>query len=144
MKQLHPSVRIYTGESRIKNGGRGVFAASDIKTGQLIEECPIIYLTEEDYVMAKQTTLRNYHFLNGPENRSAIALGYGSLYNHSYAPNATYQKSLEEGLIIFSAIKDIKSDEEITVNYNYGNPDDKKRLWIKEIKAYEDTNPETA
>lgn len=79
-----------------------------------------------------------YYFLKEPEeNRAAIALGFGSLYNHSYEPNATYEKQLEEGCIDFRALSDIPADTEITVNYNYGNPDDKKRLWIEEVPPYE-------
>lgn len=137
MDHLQPP-QIFIGMSSITHGGRGVFAARSFKADELIEECPIIYLTPEDYLHAKQTTLLNYYFLNEPENRSAIALGYGSLYNHSYKPNATYKKHLDEGLIQFYAIKDIQKDEEITVNYNYGDPDSKKQLWIKEIEPYKD------
>ncbi len=135
--KLNPPTKVHLDESRIENAGRGIYASAEIKAGELIESCPIIYLTEKDYPLAKQTTLLNYYFLNEPENRSAIALGYGSLYNHSYEPNATYKKRLEEGLIDFVAIKDIAANEEITVNYNYGNPDDKKDLWIKEIKPFD-------
>jgi len=52
----------------------------------------------------------------------ALALGYGSLYNHSYAPNARYD---DEGqrTKIFTALRDIEAGEEITVNYN-GHEDD--------------------
>lgn len=135
--KLQPPSKVYLSDSKIENAGRGVFASARIKTGELIESCPIIYLTEKDYPLAKQTTLLNYYFLNEPENRAGIALGYGSLYNHSYEPNTTYKKRLEDGFIDFVAIRDIAPDEEITVNYNYGNPDDKKDLWIKEIKPFE-------
>ena len=68
---------------------------------------------------------------------SAICFGYGSFYNHSYQPNATYKKKIKDKVIEFIALKDIKKSEEITVNYNYGNADDKSRLWIKEIKPSE-------
>ncbi len=131
--KILPSNKIYLADSKIPNAERGVFAEKAIKQGELIESCPIIYLTEEDYPLAKKTTLLNYYFLNEPEDRSAIALGFGSLYNHSYEPNSTYKKRLDEGWIDFVALKDIAPDEEITVNYNYGNPEDKKDLWIKEI-----------
>lgn len=39
---------------------------------------------------------------------------------------------VKENLIEFSAIKDIKKSEEITINY--GQPEDKKPLWMKKIK----------
>lgn len=134
--QVRPPTKIYLGDSKINNAGRGVFALDYIKAGELIERCPIIFLTTEDYPLVKQTTLRNYHFLNKTENRSAIALGFGSLYNHSYEPNATYAKRLDDGFIDFTALRDIEIDAEISVNYNYGNPDDKKKLWILEVPEY--------
>jgi SET domain-containing protein len=136
--KLNPTVNIYLADSEIENANRGIFAASEIKEGDLIESCPIIFTTEEDYPLLKQTMLRNYYFLNEPENRSAIALGYGSLYNHSYEPNATYKKRLEEGFIDFYALKDIQKDEEVTVNYWYGDPDNKKKLWMDDVPEFKE------
>lgn len=66
----------------------------------------------------------------------AIALGFGSIYSHSYEPNATYKKRFKNKTIDFIAIKDIKKGGEITVNYNYGNPEDKSALRIKGIPLY--------
>lgn len=66
-----------------------------------------------------------------------ICFGLGSLYNHSYQANATYKKQIKEQLIEFIAIRDIEKDQEITVNYNYGHPDDKTKLWIKSASSVE-------
>ena len=52
----------------------------------------------------------------------ALALGYGSLYNHSYRPNARYV-DLAGRTKLFTAMRDIAAGEEITVNYN-GEPED--------------------
>ena len=115
--------------------GRGVFASKDIKKGELIEECPVLELIGEAEKLKKMgSELYSYYFLWPKMPDSVIALGYGSIYNHSYNPNATYKKNIEEKSIDFIAIQDIKKDEEITVNYNFGNPDDKSELWIKSIK----------
>ena len=70
------------------------------------------------------------------KSTSAICFGFGSYYNHSYKPNATYKKEIKKQIIRFIAIRDIKKNEEITVNYNYGKQKSKKRLWIKSIKPY--------
>ena len=70
---------------------------------------------------------------NKNNHKAAICLGFGSIYNHSYNPNATYKKQINDLFIDFIALNDIKKDQEITVNYNYGNPDDKTTLWIKSI-----------
>lgn len=135
--EINSPAKVKVAHSIIENAGRGIVATDNILEGELIERCPIIFLTENDYPLAKQTSLLNYYFLNESEDRAAIALGYGSLYNHSFEPNATYNKFLEEGFIDFVAIKNIKAGVEVTVNYNYGNPDDKKKLWISEIPEYQ-------
>jgi len=66
----------------------------------------------------------------------AICFGFGSLYNHAYEANATYRKLIKEQVIEFVAIKAIKKGNEITVNYNYGSPDNKKPLWIESIEPF--------
>ena len=134
--KLKPTQKVYLADSAIDNADRGIFALQKISKDELIESCPIIFLTETDYSVVKQTSLLKYYFLNEPENRSAIALGYGSLYNHSYEPNATYKKRLDEGFIDFYAIRNIEIDEEITVNYWYGDPDTKKKLWMDDVPEY--------
>jgi len=135
--KINPSNKIYISKSLILKAGRGVFASKFIKKGEVVEQCPAFVLPKKDYPIAKKTILRNYYFMWG-KITSAICFGYGSYYNHSYKPNATYKKKIKEKVIEFIAIKDIKKDEEITVNYNYGKPDDKSSLWIKEIKSFND------
>ena len=137
---LSPSSRIYLAESKIANAGRGVFAAEDIKRDEVIERCPVVIVPEEEVSDLRKTELRNYYFMWGDDPRhhkAGICLGFGSLYNHTYSPNATYIKLIEENLIEFIALKDIAKDEEITVNYNHGDPDDKTTLWIPSIPPAE-------
>ncbi len=130
-----PSIKIYQDQSMIKDAGRGVFATQDLKKDEVIERCPVIVSPDKDLPHLRQTELYNYYFMWGEGNdQAAVCLGYGSLYNHSYSPNATYKKHFAEQVIDFVAIKDIAKGEEITVNYNYGNPDDQSPLWIKSIK----------
>ncbi|HZU37814.1 MAG TPA: SET domain-containing protein-lysine N-methyltransferase, partial [Gemmataceae bacterium] len=66
--------------------------------------------------------LKRYVFIRS-RSTVAIALGYGSLYNHSYMPNARYDD--EPGpAMTFTALRTIRPGEEITVNYN-GDPKDR-------------------
>ena len=127
---MKPSSKIYLSKSKIPKDGKGVFAAKSIKKGEVIEECPVLVLPKKDYPTVKKTILRNYYFMWG-KTTSALCFGYGSFYNHSYQPNATYKKNTKERKIDFVAIKNIAKDKEITVNYNYGKPDEKSTLWIK-------------
>ena len=75
---------------RIKGKGRGVFARRLIRKGELIEKVPMLVLSIEEYHDGiSKTSLANYCFAWG-QGTVALALGYGSLYNHSYKPNARY------------------------------------------------------
>ncbi len=76
-----------------------------------------------DVSAVKDTLLARYSF-QWAEGGVALALGYGSLYNHSSNPNCVYWTIKGEGVIEFVALVDIQAGEELRVNYN-GNPDDK-------------------
>lgn len=136
--RLLPSSKIYIAESKIKNAGRGIFALESIKKDELIERCPVVLIKEHEVPDLRKTELHNYYFMWGTDethHKAAICLGFGSIYNHSYSPNATYHKLFNENQIEFVAIKDINKNQEITVSYNHGNPEDKRKLWIGSIPA---------
>jgi SET domain-containing protein len=59
--------------------------------------------------------------------------GYGSLYNHSYRPNARYV-DLAGRTKLFTAIRDIAAGEEITVNYN-GEPGDETPVGFEVVEC---------
>jgi SET domain-containing protein len=70
-------------------------------------------------------------FLWGDTHKqSAIALGYGSLYNHSRAANADYESYYEEEEIHIIAYKDIQPGEEVTINYN-NDPNSQTPMWFE-------------
>jgi uncharacterized protein len=127
---LFPSNKVYSMESSIH--GLGVFAREDIHEGEVIEECPIIPIPEEQLSNLVKTELLEYYFAWGAGfKEGAVCLGFGSLYNHTYdGPNAKYIKDLENKVIRFVAIKPIARDSEILVNYN-GHPEDKTKLWFE-------------
>ena len=113
--------------------GRGVFAASRLACGEIIETTPIILIPAAEWPHIEPTVLALYIYNFGPtaeEEHAAIALGYGSLYNHSYMPNAKYIKSWEEQVIRFVALRDIEPGEEITINYN-GSPENQTPTWFE-------------
>ncbi len=119
---------LYIGNSALK--GRGVYTSAEIQAGDLIEICPVIVCNEEDLPLIHKTRLHDYYFLWGEEEeKCAIALGYGSLYNHSYNPNARYEVDFDEEVIRFYALSTIKAGGEITVNYN-GDWQDQNPVWF--------------
>lgn len=114
----------------IRHRGRGVFAKKKIKKGEVIEICPVIPIPLKEERWLKKTFIDNYYFEWGSRNQPAIVLGYGSLYNHSYNPNAEHDERVKKKEMVFKALKDIKKGEEITHNYN-GEPDNTEKLWFK-------------
>lgn len=122
---------LYISKSKIKNSGRGVFAGTNFKNGDLIESCPYIEIPKEEIEDQEKSILINYFYYFGAQKeRFLIALGFGSIYNHSYAPNAKYKINAKKKVIDFIALRNIKKGEEITVNYNQGSPNSAP-LWFE-------------
>ncbi|WP_342515092.1 SET domain-containing protein [Sporosarcina sp. FSL K6-1522] len=114
--------------------GRGVYATRDIKKGELIEASPVLVSCQDEWKYLEKTILFDYCFTWGNNyEHTAIALGYGSLFNHSYMPNATFVNNLDNLSIDFYAFNDIKEGEEITINYNE-DVEDKNPLWFDVIE----------
>ena len=114
----------------VEQHGRGIFATRRILKGELIERSPVIVLNEKQWPVAERTILSNYAFDWGEKDeQAAIALGYVSIYNHSYAPNAQLEEMLDELMMEVIAIRDIQPGEEVTINYN-GEPESQDDLWF--------------
>jgi SET domain-containing protein len=99
-----------------KNKGRGVFARRLIPEGTVFERVPLLVMPTNEIMDGEQRkVLEGYIFEY--KKKVALALGYGSLYNHSYTPNSRYDdtgRCTKE----FRALRDIHPGEEITINYN--------------------------
>lgn len=117
---------------RIRGKGRGVFARQTLPQGTVIERVPVLIVPLPEVMgVRNEPVLSRFCFLRN-EQHVAIALGYGSLYNHSYDPNAAYEESANASMV-FRALRDIDKDEEITINYN-GDPQDRSAVGFK-VKA---------
>jgi hypothetical protein len=99
----------------IPGKGRGVIACRNFVAGEVIERCPVIVLGAGERVAG---VLAEYTF-HWAGDREAIALGYGSLYNHSDDPNADVLRFCALQEIRFVAVRDIVSGEEITLDYGW-------------------------
>lgn len=111
--------------------GQGVFAAREIEAGEVIEVCPIILFPVSQLEHVRKTVLDDYYFDWGDKGEwYAFCLGYGSLYNHSYEPNAEYGMDFEAQTIDFYCIKNIPAGEEIFINYN-GDADNRTKVWFE-------------
>lgn len=99
------------------NKGRGVFAIRSISKDTEIERVPVIVVPEQDVFGYTRTSALAGYVFNWKKGRMALALGYGSLYNHSFKPNAQYFIENKDTMS-YMALRDIKAGEEITINYN--------------------------
>lgn len=110
--------------------GRGVFTRQNIDAGAVIEESPVIVMTAQDRVLLDKTLLHDYIFEWGNEkDQCCMALGYLSIYNHSYGSNCEYFMDFEEQTIRIKTIRAIKKGEELTINYN-GDWNNNKKIWF--------------
>lgn len=107
---------------------RGVFATVDIPKGTLFHEAPVIAYPNEQHEHIEKTLMADYAFEYGI-GRTAILLGYGMLFNHSYEPNADYEINFDNQTFDFFAHKDVKAGEELFINYN-GEVDNDDELWF--------------
>jgi len=116
-----------------KGKGRGVFARRPIAEGELIEQAPVLVIPGRQWRYIEQTLLYDYCFTWGADQEhAALALGFGSIYNHSYQPNAAYIKRLSEQVIDFVALRAIAQGEEISINYN-GTAESRAPMWFGEV-----------
>jgi hypothetical protein len=116
---------------KLPKKGRGVFALKNFKEGEIIEKCPVINVTPTERKHCEKTILANYIYPWRSTRSGSVVLGYGSLYNHSFNPNADWKQNFKSEMMVYRALRDIKKGEEITVNYN-GEPDDKTPIdWFE-------------
>lgn len=113
-----------TGPGRLRIGasevhGRGVFATRAIPAGEIVESCPVLLVPAAQRHLVDDTALFDYYF-NWPGGRAALALGYGSLYNHSPRADARYRKNTDTLTVDIHAVRAIASGQEITVDYTCG------------------------
>jgi uncharacterized protein len=126
--QNYISDAIYIRKS--KSRGRGVFALADLEKETVIEIAPVIVMSSKDREFIDRTLLHDYIFEWGKKrDECCLALGYVSLYNHSYQSNCEYEMNFKKHLIAVKTIRAVKAGEELFINYN-GEWNNAKPLWF--------------
>lgn len=117
---------------RIPGKGRGVFAREFIASGTVFERAPVLVMPAHEVLGTTEDTLLSHYLFEWGKKTVALALGYGSLYNHSYSPNARYE---DEGrqMKSYVAVRNIEIGEEITINYN-GAEDAIDPVWFDVVE----------
>ena len=116
--------------------GRGVFAGRAFKQDEVVEEspvCPFDPLPDRRLPQELKRIVFGWANLLGRKRmRPAIALGYGSMYNHANPASLRCQADAETLVLRFIAVRDIAADEELTINYNtVANPVSNDDAWFK-------------
>ncbi len=110
--------------------GRGIFTMNKIPAHTIVEISPVLVLSEKDRKQVEKTMLHDYIFEWGRfRKKGCIALGYLSLYNHSYSANCRYDMDFAAELMTITTVKDIKKGEELFLNYN-AEADDQTPIWF--------------
>jgi uncharacterized protein len=108
--------------------GSGVFAARAFAPGELVERAPVLVFPPPQEALLAETELWGMVF-TWEDGAVAVALGFGSLYNHAWHANARYEHDYERRVVEFCAVRPIGRDEEVTINYT-GEPDGTGELWF--------------
>ena len=115
----------------VEGKGRGVHSYESFSIGDIIEVCPMLVLGKDDRPHIESTFLYNYFFEWGENSEyTAIALGYGSIYNHAAQANAQYEMDFKAKTLTIFCVRPIRAGEEITINYN-GEIDNTDKVWFE-------------
>jgi SET domain-containing protein len=114
------SVKTITGK------GRGVFANEHIASGTLVSISHLLVFPSSDETSPEKEVLSHYTYTVGLNQ--ALALGLGSLFNHSRDNNVGFVIDKQNLFIRYIAIHDIAEGEELCINY--GN-----NLWFEDVTA---------
>jgi SET domain-containing protein len=102
-----------------KKYGRGLYATRSIKKGEIVETSPIVSIDKREAGLISSTLLNVYVF-EWNKDSSALALGNGSLFNHSSKKsNVSYMNSFLTKEIVFISNQNIKKGQQLFINYGY-------------------------
>eukprot|EP00439_Symbiodinium_sp_Y106_P021615 s2238_g2.t1 len=106
--------------------GCGVFAVRDLAPGELVELAPTLFLSRWDLGNCLADHRFSAHGDQEPTARPLglkLALGLGSVFNHTDAPNVEFRPAKVAGprtlqlMSCFAALREIKAGEELFISY---------------------------
>ncbi|KAH7910812.1 hypothetical protein BJ138DRAFT_1152037 [Hygrophoropsis aurantiaca] len=120
--------------------GRGVYASQTIPAHTIIELSPVLLFTKPEYESHGRYTLLDHYAFVWRDGRMALALGLGSLFNHSSSPNVSYTIEPTRDCIKYTTARVIARDEELCIFYGHN-------LWFQPVGTlqldctHEETDP---
>lgn len=103
--------------------GWGVFANSDIKAGELLEECHGLIVNPEEYKILMRYKIKpvlcNMFSINTSNHLQSFMLpyGFGCMYNSSLESSVIAEFDSGRRLMIFKSIRDVTEGSELFINY---------------------------
>ncbi|KAH9969902.1 cytidine deaminase-like protein [Russula dissimulans] len=111
--------------------GRGVYASKAIPAHTLLEISPALLFSAEEYEAHGRHTVLDHYTFKWRDGRMALALGLGSLFNHSDSPNVTYSIDIATESIRYTTVRAVEPDEELCIYYG-------PNLWFQPVGASQD------
>ncbi|KAF9013443.1 hypothetical protein BDQ17DRAFT_603491 [Cyathus striatus] len=99
--------------------GRGVYASHPIPRNTLLEVSPVLFFEKEEYENHGKHTIVDHYTFTWMDGRMALALGLGSLFNHSNKPNVTFTLDKRTDSIRYTTVRDVNVDEELCIFYGH-------------------------
>lgn len=112
--------------------GRGVITTVVIPARTVIDISPILLFPSEEYSTHGQYTQLD-HYTYRWKGGMALALGLGSMFNHSSTPNVGFQRDIDNSLIRYSTLREIQVGEELCISYG-------PNLWFSDMEDPQDQN----
>ena len=122
-----PVVQLYLKNTPGK--GRGVFSHENIPKRTLIHVSPVLILAGQDNDLAQRTILNHYTYNWGKDQ--AVALGLGSMFNHSRTNNVGFVRVKEKEIIEYYTLRDIPAETELCIYYG-------PHLWFDDAEGPEE------
>ncbi|KAF7299058.1 Histone-lysine methyltransferase Set7 [Mycena indigotica] len=114
--------------------GRGLVANQPIAAHTLIETSPVLLFSKDEWESHGKHTILDHYTFNWKNGSMALALGLGSLFNHSDTPNVSYTIQPDSDMIIYTTTRAIEQDEELCIYYG-------SKLWFQPAgQAHNTTN----
>ncbi|KAI5986213.1 hypothetical protein EDD15DRAFT_2582067 [Pisolithus albus] len=117
----------------VRGKGRGVFASHAIPPQTIIETSPVLLFAKDEYERHGRHTLLDHYTFNWRDGRMALALGMGSLFNHSEQPNVSYSLDIARDCIVYTSARAICADEELCIFYGHN-------LWFDPVDVPNESN----
>ncbi|KAL4250750.1 hypothetical protein ABKN59_006080 [Abortiporus biennis] len=108
--------------------GRGVYAVQQIPVRTVIEISPVLLFAKDEYAQHGKHTVLDHYTFNWPDGRMALALGLGSLFNHSDNPNVSFSLDTETESIRYTTSRIVSPGEELCIFYGH-------KLWFDPVDA---------